>query len=469
MPIAYGSRVVHFARVLRRSPPRTSLIYATMGGMPHITTTTIIAVAFVLLALGAVIGVGLLIADMVMPLVQSATHGESLRDRFSERFARLRKHHDDDDDDDEDADDLEESTAALLSMLPGAPIVVDESDEVVRANPDAYRLGVVDDDVIVEPRIAQAVRTVREQGGKTMFELTTMTPQRFLHMAGAEETDDRDGAESGDAHAAPVAVSRPNWLRVTVGRISERFVIVLLDDVSERVRFAQVRDDFITNVSEQLVKPSAELQHLAASLEQAGLKDEHIAQDARKVRRTIAYIDHMVKDLLLLIKAQEQITPTDENRLNVLSEARAAAEVAQPLAQAHAQRIAVSGSDGLVVHGESEQIRAAIDKLIENALEYSPDGAVVSVDVKPDRAGRHAVVRVIDRGTGIPLDEQQRIFERFYRGAQQNERTSEGVGLGLAIVKHVALTHQGSVHVWSRPGQGSTFTLVLPLDPTQAD
>ncbi|UBZ02892.1 hypothetical protein LJD78_07115 [Bifidobacterium pseudolongum] len=437
--------------------------------MPHITTTTIIAVAFVLLAMGAVIGVGLLIADMVMPLVQSATHGESLRDRFAERFARLRKHHDADDDADEDADDLEGSTAVLLSMLPGAPIVVDESDEVVRANPDAYRLGVVDDDVIVEPRIAQAVRTVRAQGGKTTFELTTMTPQRFLHMAGAEETDDRDGAESGDAHATPVAVSRPNWLRVTVGRISERFVIVLLDDVSERVRFAQVRDDFIANVSEQLVKPSDELQRLAASLEQAGLKDEHIAQDARKVRRTIAYIDHMVKDLLLLIKAQEQVTPTDENRLNVLSEARAAAEVAQPLAQAHAQRIAVSGSDGLVVHGESEQIRAAIDKLIENALEYSPDGAVVSVDVKPDRDGRNAVVRVIDRGTGIPLDEQQRIFERFYRGAQQNERTSEGVGLGLAIVKHVALTHQGSVHVWSRPGQGSTFTLVLPLDPAQAD
>ncbi|WP_242502787.1 sensor histidine kinase [Bifidobacterium pseudolongum] len=436
--------------------------------MPHITTTTIIAVAFVLLAIGAVIGVGLLIADMIMPLVQSATHGESLRDRFAERFARLRTHHDEDDDD-EDSDDLEESTAALLSMLPGAPIVVDESDEVVRANPDAYRLGVVDDDVIVEPRIAQAVRTVREQGGKTMFELTTMTPQRFLRMAGADETDGQGNVASGDAHATPVAVSRPNWLRVTVGRISERFVIVLLDDVSERVRFAQVRDDFIANVSEQLVKPSAELQHLAASLEQAGLEDARIAQDARNVRRTIAYIDHMVKDLLLLIKAQEQVTPTDENRLNVLNEARAAAEVAQPLAQERGQRIAVSGSDALVVHGESEQIRAAIDKLIENALEYSPDGAVVSVDVKPDRAGRHAVVRVIDRGTGIPLGEQQRIFERFYRGANQNEHTADGVGLGLAIVKHVALTHQGSVHVWSRPGQGSTFTLVLPLDPAQAD
>ena len=269
MPIAYGSRVVHFARVLRRSPPRTSLIYATMGGMPHITTTTIIAVAFVLLAMGAVIGVGLLIADMVMPLVQSATHGESLRDRFAERFARLQNTMSADDDDADDADDLEESTAALLSMLPGALVVVDESDEVVRASPAAYRLGVVDDDAIVEPRIAQAVRTDARTGRQTTFELTTMTPQRFLHMAGADD-DAQENAESADAHATPVAVSRPNWLRVTVGRISERFVIVLLDDVSERVRFAQVRDDFIANVSEQLVKPSAELQRLAASLERGG-------------------------------------------------------------------------------------------------------------------------------------------------------------------------------------------------------
>ncbi len=94
-------------------------------------------------------------------------------------------------------------------MLPGAPVVVDESDEVVRASPAAYRLGVVDDDVIVEPRIAQAVRTVREQGGKTTFELTTMTPQRFLHMAGADD-DAQENAESADAHATPVAVSRPN-------------------------------------------------------------------------------------------------------------------------------------------------------------------------------------------------------------------------------------------------------------------
>ena len=70
---------------------------------------------------------------------------------------------------------------------------------------------------------------------------------------------------------------------------------------------------------------------------------------------------------------------------------------------------------------------------------------------------------MIDHGQGMDKEDQKRIFERFYRGKNQNERTADGVGLGLAIVKHVALTHHGSVGVWSAPRQGSTFTVALPL------
>ena len=77
--------------------------------------------------------------------------------------------------------------------------------------------------------------------------------------------------------------------------------------------------------------------------------------------------------------------------------------------------------------------------------------------------GEQAVIRVIDQGVGIAKKDQARIFERFYRGSSQSERTADGVGLGLAIVKHVALTHHGDVSVWSAPGQGSTFSLTLPL------
>lgn len=425
----------------------------------HIETSAIIAAAFALFALGALVGLGILLADALAPLFTRATDGMPLTERIDDVLSRWRgrrRKRDEDDDGDGD-DDLQDSTAALLTMIPAAAVVVDDEDEVVRANPDAYRLGVVDDDAIVSVPIAEAVREVRAHGGRRTLKLMTRTPRRFADVDDAADVDDDDGLPRIRT------VSRPNWLNVTVGRISEGLVVVLLDDVSESVRFAQVRDDFIANVSQRLVQPSDELKHLAETLERGGLDERQIARDARSVRRTIGYIDHMIGDLLLLIKAQEQVTPTADNVLHVLAEVEAAVDVARPLAAEHGQRITVRGDDTLVVHGESAQIRAAIGKLLDNALRYSPGGATVSVDVRASRDGRDAVIRVIDRGIGIPEDEQQRIFERFYRGRGQNERTADGAGLGLAIVKHVALTHHGSVQVWSRPGQGSTFTLVLPM------
>ena len=114
----------------------------------------------------------------------------------------------------------------------------------------------------------------------------------------------------------------------------------------------------------------------------------------------------------------------------------------------------IKGDDDLVINGEADQIDSAVTKLIENAIGYSKENGVVSVSASKDKDGDRAVIRVIDQGAG---------FERFYRGAEQSNRTADGVGLGLAIVKHVALTHHGDVTVWSAPGQGSTFSLTLPL------
>ena len=101
--------------------------------------------------------------------------------------------------------------------------------------------------------------------------------------------------------------------------------------------------------------------------------------------------------------------------------------------------------------------------MIENAITYSKDGSTVNVVAKANEEHTEAVISVLDRGKGIAIGEQNRIFERFYRGSNQNEHSGDGNGLGLSIVKHVALTHHGSASVWSSPGQGSTFALVLPL------
>jgi hypothetical protein len=153
-----------------------------------------------------------------------------------------------------DDDTLDDSTNALLSMLPLASIVVDDADEVVRAHPSAYTLGVVRDDAIVEESVLRAVREVRREGGKKQFDLTTTTAHVAQSAPRAGKPTTREAARQaliGQRKDEPAAsVSRPNWLKVIVGRLNEKFVVVLISDVSETIRFSQVRDSFITNVSE---------------------------------------------------------------------------------------------------------------------------------------------------------------------------------------------------------------------------
>ena len=359
----------------------------------------------------------------------------------------------------QNVEDLEDSTQALLAMIPVASAVVDDHDDVIRASSAAYTLGVVRDESLCNEDILAAVHEVRSTGGRKQLDITTQTvPQRIVGPKG------ESAQEAGLQQVRVInGVSRPNWLKVTVGRINPRFVVVLLDDVSESIRFSQVRESFIQNVSEQLIEPSQALERLADSLEHDDLDRESVKRQAVEVRRACKHMEHMVSDLLLLIRSQEPVTPSSHNRINVMDQLRDVVQSHLGQARQAGVQLELSGDDSLDINSESDQIKAAVGKLIENAIGYSPQGSTVAVSVKRSQDGGNASVSVIDRGCGIPKAEQERVFERFYRGSEQNERTEHGIGLGLAIVKHVALTHHGNVTVWSVPGQGSTFTMSLPL------
>ncbi|MCI1220193.1 MAG: ATP-binding protein [Bifidobacterium sp.] len=429
--------------------------------MPFSVSSVLIFAVFGLLAAAVLAALLYTVADWLHPVIARFARSDS---GFGDRLADIRRRFGHRQDEDDEGDDLDDSTAALISMLDTVSIVVDGNDEVVRANPGAYTLGVVSDDVIVDERVLEQVRAVRIKGGRQQFELTTDTPERFIRVMaeapGNVREQHRDlAAEMRDMQG----VSRPNWVKVTVGRINEHFVVVLLDDMSESIRFAQLRDSFIVNVSEQLLAPTQDLERLADTLEAGDLDIGQVQHEARQVKTSSRRLNHMVSDLLLLIKAQEPVTPTQSNRLNVSEQVN---QVIDQLAKESRQLrvpLIVDCDRKLNINAEGEQIRAAVRKLVENAMLYSSAGSAVSISAQASRAGDQVVIRVIDRGEGIAKAEQPRVFERFYRGANQNERTGEGIGLGLAIVKHVALTHHGSVAVWSAPGQGSTFTLTLPL------
>lgn len=372
-----------------------------------------------------------------------------------------------------DDDTLDDSTNALLSMLPLASIVVDDADEVVRAHPSAYTLGVVRDDAIVEESVLRAVREVRREGGKKQFDLTTTTAHVAQSAPRAGKPTTREAARQaliGQRKDEPAAlVSRPNWLKVIVGRLNEKFVVVLISDVSETIRFSQVRDSFITNVSEQLLKPTQSLERLADTLERDGANQDGVRENAAQLRRSCTHLEHMVSDLLLLIKAQEPILPTSDNRINVMAQLEAVAASHKEEAARRGITIDVSGDESLEINGEAEQIQTALAKLVENAIIYSPDGASVNMTAKPDEDGERVVIRVLDRGIGIADKEQGRVFERFYRGGNQNGHSQDGIGLGLAIVKHIALTHHGSASVWSSPGQGEYVHLDAAIGAGSAE
>ena len=377
-------------------------------------------------------------------------------------------HRNDDDENNADDDTLDDATNALLSMLPLASVVVDEHDEVIRAHPSAYSLGVVRDDVIIEDSVLQAVHEVRSCGGKKQFDLTTTTAYATQRVPKAGKLSTREAAKQAligqkQVDEPAVRVSRPNWLKVIVGKLSDKLVVVLISDVSESVRFSQIRDSFITNVSEQLLKPTQSLEQLADIVEQGGTSQQDVERNAMQLRQSCTRLEHMISDLLLLIKAQEPILPTSDNRINVMGQVRAVVESHRETAAQRNITIDMKCDESLFINGEADQIQAALAKLVENAITYSRDGSTVNIVAKANEEGTEAVVSVLDRGDGIAIGEQSRIFERFYRGDNQNEHSGDGIGLGLAIVKHVALTHHGSASVWSSPGQGSTFALVLPL------
>jgi two-component system sensor histidine kinase SenX3 len=117
--------------------------------------------------------------------------------------------------------------------------------------------------------------------------------------------------------------------------------------------------------------------------------------------------------------------------------------------------------DLFFVNGDRDQVTMAIQNLVENAINYSPDATRVAVAVKENKG--ICEISISDQGIGIPEKDLERIFERFYRVDAARSRMTGGTGLGLSIVKHVVTNHGGDISVWSVEGAGSTFTIRLPL------
>lgn len=237
-------------------------------------------------------------------------------------------------------------------------------------------------------------------------------------------------------------------------------IIAVIEDVSERRRLEEVRRDFVANVSHELKTPMGALGLLAETL-LAETEPSVAARLAERIHSEAFRVSRIIDDLLDLSRIESEESPPREPVLVNLVIAEAIERV-RSAAEQRQVRVQLKEPDPPVaVLGDRRQLTSAVYNLLENAVKFSYEDSEVEVEGACD-AGE-VVIEVKDHGVGIPARDLDRIFERFYRVDQGRSRTTGGTGLGLAIVRHVASNHHGSVQAESREGEGSMFTLRLPL------
>jgi two-component system phosphate regulon sensor histidine kinase PhoR len=253
--------------------------------------------------------------------------------------------------------------------------------------------------------------------------------------------------------------------QVTVSDQGEGLALCVFRDVSEEEKAGEMRRDFVANVSHELRTPLTALMGFIETL-------KHAARDDPKARDMFLGImeaeagrmNRLVRDLLQLsrVEAEERVRPRERVELrglldSVISSLRGVAEQT-------GDRVELVG-DPVTVPGDADQLTQVFTNLVENALKYGAEGQVVRVRLFPEETVRGPAVRVevADEGEGIDPVHLPRLTERFYRVDTHRSREMGGTGLGLAIVKHIVSRHRGWLRVESAVGEGSRFSVVLPL------
>jgi two-component system sensor histidine kinase SenX3 len=264
-----------------------------------------------------------------------------------------------------------------------------------------------------------------------------------------------------DVPRGPIGEGRHELTVNVIPLIREQLVLVLLSDESQAQRIQDVRRDFVANVSHELKTPIGALLLLSEAV--LGAKDDPVAVEKFATRMQIESkrLTDLVQEIINLSRLQDSDPLSVPSELNVQDLVNEAIDQSQ--VGAENRKISISTGDianGLVL-GDRDQLIMAIQNLVENAINYSPEGTKVTVSsVVEDGI---VTISITDQGIGIPENEKDRIFERFYRVDPARSRQSGGTGLGLSIVKHVATKHGGEVSVWSVENVGSTFSFKLPL------
>ncbi len=385
---------------------------------------------------------GNLSARLPMPdaaeLAALATSMNQMAEELDERMRVTREQHN-------------ELTAVWSSMSEGV-VAFDRDGEIIHTNEAAAQLLNLADgfargrslyDALPQAEVKSLTDQLFEEGGPVEGDLVIEGP------SGEHRQVNLRGAILRDGHGESMGG------------------LFIFSDVTQLRRLETARKDFVANVSHEIKTPITSIRGYAETLLDGALADEEAARRfLRIIVRQSDRLTALVEDVLALAQIEEQ-----KDRRSVVLEftpvqpvIEAALHLCQPEADAKSIGLEAHFEPGLQAPLDPSLLEQAVVNLVANAVKYSSEGTCTRV--RTYRSDDQVCIAVEDEGPGIATEHLSRLFERFYRVDKARSRRAGGTGLGLAIVKHVVELHHGHIRVTSSPGQGATFTISLPGEPS---
>ncbi len=235
-----------------------------------------------------------------------------------------------------------------------------------------------------------------------------------------------------------------------------------LDSAIARIKTVdESRNEFVSNVSHELKTPIASMKVLADSLlTQEEVPNEIYREFMEDIAREIDRETNIINDLLTLVRLDKR-NSIEITSININDLLEYVLKRLRPIAQQKNVELVLESYRAVVAEADETKLSQALTNLVENAVKYNQDGGWVHVTLNADH--RYFYVRIEDNGIGIPDEDQERVFERFYRVDKSHSKEIGGTGLGLAITRNIVLMHRGEIKLYSKEGEGTTFQLRIPL------
>jgi two-component system phosphate regulon sensor histidine kinase PhoR len=341
---------------------------------------------------------------------------------------------------------------AIIFSISDAVIVTNRFDELILANQAAEDLlGFVFDghqrknidEIITDGTLVRLIRETRSCG-------------RSFTRKGVEHSIDYKGS--------------PRTFSITLSCVvapdeEVSGVVAVLHDVTREKEIAQMKTDFVSDVSHELKTPLASIKAYVEMLRDGEAKDARTQQEFYEIiAAEVDRLHHLIENILDISRIESGMVKMTREPVHLTEVVRHALDVAAP--QAKAKGICLVERFAPVHHpveADRDMIYRAALNLLSNAIKYTPEGGMITVSVSADERRGVAVCEVADTGAGIPAADLPHVFDKFYR-VKANSKLAKGTGLGLTLVKHIIETaHEGKVSVMSETGKGSTFSFELPL------